>query len=101
MDTTNSPFRTPLLLIGLAALCSVSFAASKEVERGKYLAEEVAQCQRCHTPKTAGGELDKAKWMKGATLDVQPLEAIKGWHKTAPDLLRLDGCGSGGRKRES
>ncbi len=61
-------------------------AGQKEIENGKYLAEEVAQCQRCHTPKLENGDLDKSKWMKGATLDIQPVATIKAWHKTSPDL---------------
>ena len=56
------------------------------VERGKYLAENAIRCQDCHTPKTETGELDKTKWMKGATLDITPLKTIPKWHKTAPDL---------------
>src|SRR5438477_10138968 len=68
-----------------AALLSVA-ADSDQVERGKYLVEEVAKCQECHTPRTESGELDKSKLLKGATLDVQPLHEVKGWHKTSPDL---------------
>lgn len=54
---------------------------------GKYLVEEVAKCQDCHTPRGADGELDRAKWLKGAVLDFQPLATPPpNWHKTAPDL---------------
>jgi mono/diheme cytochrome c family protein len=53
---------------------------------GKYLVEEVAKCQDCHTPKLPGGEPDRSKWLKGAVLDFQPIEPVKGWHKTSPDL---------------
>jgi mono/diheme cytochrome c family protein len=60
--------------------------AQTPVERGKYLVEEVAKCQACHTPKTAEGALDKTKWLKGATLDFAPMHEVEGWHKTAPDL---------------
>jgi hypothetical protein len=33
--------------------------------KGKYLVEEIAKCQDCHTAKTANGEPDKDKWLKG------------------------------------
>jgi mono/diheme cytochrome c family protein len=56
------------------------------VERGKYLVEEVAKCQVCHTPSTAEGALDKTKWLKGSTLDFAPMHDVTGWHKTAPDI---------------
>ena len=59
---------------------------SAVIERGKYLVESVGVCQDCHTPKLETGELDKSKWMKGATLDIAPLKPIPKWHKTAPDL---------------
>jgi len=55
-------------------------------QRGKYLVEEVARCQECHTPKSESGEFDKAKWLKGATLASAPITPIKGWHATSPDL---------------
>ncbi|MFN7920866.1 MAG: c-type cytochrome [Bryobacteraceae bacterium] len=70
------------VVIGLVALA----ADSKNVERGKYLAEEVGRCQECHTPKTEAGELDKTKWLKGAVLEYGPLTTIKDWHKTSPDI---------------
>jgi mono/diheme cytochrome c family protein len=54
--------------------------------RGKYLVEEVARCQECHTPKLPDGQFNREKWLKGATLNVQPIDAVKGWHKTSPDL---------------
>lgn len=61
---------------------------SARIERGRYLAEEVAKCQDCHTPRTEDGKLDRSKWMKGAVLDFQPINPIPGWHKTSPDLTR-------------
>jgi len=73
----------------LAAAYSPIFAADQTdatVERGKYLVESVGACQTCHTAKLETGELDKSKWLKGATLDIQPLTSIAKWHKTAPDL---------------
>jgi mono/diheme cytochrome c family protein len=54
--------------------------------RGKYLVEEVARCQECHTPKTETGEFDRAKWMKGATLVAAPSTPIADWHQRSPDI---------------
>ena len=34
--------------------------------RGRYLVEGLAHCAECHTPRTALGGLDTAKWMRGA-----------------------------------
>ena len=68
-----------IVLAGLAL-------ADDQIDRGKYLVEEVAKCQECHTPKTPEGALDKTKWLTGATLDFAPMHEAPGWHKTAPDL---------------
>jgi mono/diheme cytochrome c family protein len=37
-----------------------------ELERGRYLVEALAHCAECHTPRTALGALDTARWMAGA-----------------------------------
>jgi mono/diheme cytochrome c family protein len=63
-----------------------AFAQADKAARGKYLVEEVARCQECHTPKLPDGQFNKEKWLKGAVLNVQPIDPIKGWHKTSPDL---------------
>ncbi|HTM50062.1 MAG TPA: cytochrome c [Bryobacteraceae bacterium] len=71
--------------------CLVAFqgwAQPAKVARGKYLVEEVGRCQECHTPRSPDGVFDKEKWMKGSVLLFQPIEPIKGWHKTAPDITR-------------
>ena len=76
-----------LPLAGLVAAAGITLRAQDaKVQRGKYLVEEVARCQECHTPKTDTGELDKAKWLKGAKLDVAPVATIQGWHAASPDI---------------
>jgi len=60
--------------------------ASDHVERGNYLVEERAKCQDCHTPRGADGQLDQTKWLKGAVLGFEPMQPVKDWHKTSPDL---------------
>jgi len=78
-------FNQGLVYFTLALACPV-FAQSDKAVRGKYLVEEVARCQECHTPKLPDGQFNREKWLKGATLNVQPIDAVKGWHKTSPDL---------------
>ena len=83
-------FLNTILALSLAvAICLPAFAADSKqamIDRGKYLVEEVAKCQMCHTPRLESGELDTTKWLKGAVLDFQPMKEVKGWHKTSPDL---------------
>jgi|SRR5215469_11463291 len=77
---------TYALLIFMLPLAGRGFAQADKVARGKYLVEEVARCQECHTPRLPDAQFDKEKWLKGAVLNVQPIDPIKGWHKTSPDL---------------
>lgn len=74
------------LFVSVVTLASGVYAAEDKAARGKYLVEEVAQCQNCHSPKLESGEYDKTKWLKGATLNVQPIQPIDKWHKAAPDI---------------
>ncbi len=39
---------------------------STEVTRGRYLAEGLAHCGECHTPRNALGGLDRSQWLAGA-----------------------------------
>ncbi|MFL4471022.1 cytochrome c [Tateyamaria armeniaca] len=41
-------------------------AGSPVLERGRYLAEGLAHCAECHTPRNAVGGLDRSAWMAGA-----------------------------------
>jgi mono/diheme cytochrome c family protein len=61
-------------------------------ERGRYIAEALAHCGECHTPRTALGGMDSARWLGGAPNpsgegripNITPGKL--GW--TAPDILR-------------
>lgn len=90
MSQVKENCSTYVPLIVLTIVCVTGGAAAPQppptVEYGKYLVEEVSQCQNCHTPRAETGELDRSRWLKGAVLNVQPIEPIKGWHKTAPDI---------------
>jgi mono/diheme cytochrome c family protein len=39
---------------------------TEQEARGRYLAEALAHCAECHTPRNALGGLDRAAWMAGA-----------------------------------
>jgi hypothetical protein len=51
-------------------------AIGGEVERGRYLVEEVAKCTECHTPRNDRGELRHDAWLSGATIWIQPVAKI-------------------------
>jgi mono/diheme cytochrome c family protein len=74
-----------LSAVFLVVAAAPALRAETPLERGQYLVEEVGKCGMCHTP-LADGKPDTSKKLKGAVLTVQPIEPIKGWHKTAPDI---------------
>jgi mono/diheme cytochrome c family protein len=75
-----------ILTLVVAVAIPPASRASEHTELGKYLVEEVGKCQECHTPRGADGQVDREKWLKGAVLYYQPIQAVKDWHKTSPDL---------------
>ena len=72
---------------GLACAALLAFGQDDKVARGKYLLEEVARCQDCHTPKLDNGNFVKSQWMKGTTLNITPAAPVQGgWHSVSPDV---------------
>ena len=60
-----------------------------EIERGRYLAEEIAKCAECHTPRKPNGQLDSAAWLRGAPIWIRPVAPIANWADRAPALAGL------------
>ena len=60
-----------------------------EIERGRYLVEEVAKCSECHTPRKPDGELDANAWLRGAPIWIRPVAPIQNWADRAPALAGL------------
>ena len=72
---------------GAVVLSITLFAQDEKVARGKYLADEVARCQDCHTPHLMGsGEPVKSAWLKGTQLDYVKIEPVPGWRSKTPDI---------------
>jgi mono/diheme cytochrome c family protein len=87
-----------LLLVFFVARSSVvvggaqtgsSRSAENEVARGRYLVEEVAKCTECHTPRDANFELDRGRWLQGASIWIQPVHPVQNWAQFAPTLAGL------------
>jgi len=90
----------PVLLTTLSLACAVaasykskesrrSTADERDVERGRYLVEEVAKCAECHTPRNEKGELDRQAWLQGAPIWITPARPIPNWADRAPALAGL------------
>ena len=76
----------PVAALALAAATTSLVAQDAGTARGKYLVEEVARCQECHTPRTETNDFDKTKWLKGAKQVAAPIAPIAGWHAASPDI---------------
>jgi mono/diheme cytochrome c family protein len=60
-----------------------------EVDRGRYLVEEIAKCPECHTPRKPDGELEPGAWLRGAPIWIKPVAPIQNWADSAPALAGL------------
>ena len=75
----------PLLCACLLFVAFLPAFGAGDAEHGKYLVEQMAMCGDCHTPMgPTGPELDKS--LKGSVLTFGPLQPMKQWHTTAPDI---------------
>jgi mono/diheme cytochrome c family protein len=83
-----------LTLLAFLSLAGPGFgfhvdAQRGDTARGKYLVEEVAKCQECHTPRDDQGNLDMQAWMQGAPIWIKPVRHIDNWADTVPALAGL------------
>jgi mono/diheme cytochrome c family protein len=59
------------------------------VARGQYIVEGVAVCGNCHTPRKPNGELDRSRWLAGASVPYLPAQSASDWPTVAPRLAGL------------
>lgn len=88
------------LLLFLGARSSVIVSGSQKASarisdndaaRGRYLVEEVAKCAECHTPRDAENQLDRSRWLQGASIWIEPVRQVPNWAQFAPPLVGLPG----------
>jgi len=94
---TDTPTRLSLIaVLALAALGASlamaqaepakSKASTDRVERGKYLVENVAMCERCHTQRDGHGNPDRENWLMGGPTQTEPTYAAPNWAVVEPRL---------------
>jgi mono/diheme cytochrome c family protein len=66
-------------------------APESQVERGRYLVEEVAECGECHSPRDSSGNLDHSRWLQGAPIWIVPVHPDSDWAERAPALAGFPG----------
>lgn len=60
--------------------------ASAQVERGRYIVESVAMCERCHTPRDPNGNILRNKWLEGGPTQLVPTFDSADWAKIEPRI---------------
>ena len=55
-------------------------------ERGRYIVENVAMCELCHTPRTETGEPDKRHWLGGGPTQLRPAYPSPFWTQIEPRI---------------
>ena len=63
--------------------------ATGDVERGRYLVEDVARCGQCHTPNDEHGSPDRSHWLAGAAVWLVPANRAADWPLSAPRLAGI------------
>ncbi|MGC2331723.1 MAG: hypothetical protein WA581_09740 [Candidatus Acidiferrales bacterium] len=70
-----------------AAKASTAAPAAKgDVDRGRYLVEDVGMCEECHTPRDDEGNLDESRRLQGAAIWIVPVHPNTNWAMRAPAL---------------
>lgn len=74
-----------------AAQKNAAAPAPSDIDRGRYLVEDVAMCEECHTPRDANGNLDESRRLQGAAIWIVPVHPMTNWSNRAPALAGLPG----------
>lgn len=90
LGTVLASAAVALLLLGPARR-SLASSDERDVARGKYLAEEIAKCTECHTPRDERGQLRREAWLQGAPIWIAPVRNIPNWADRAPAIAGLPG----------
>jgi len=70
---------------------SAPAVSQSEIERGRYLVENVAMCGECHTPRDANGNPDRSRLLQGSPIWIMPVHPTTNWAMNAPALAGLPG----------
>lgn len=66
-------------------------ANQSQIDRGKYLVQNVGMCEECHTPRDSNGNLDESRRLQGASIWIMPVHRMTNWAMRAPALAGLPG----------
>jgi mono/diheme cytochrome c family protein len=70
---------------------SVETNSQAQIERGRYLVNNVAKCIECHTPRDEEGRIDRHRLLEGAPIPVSSPFSNRQWAFRAPAIAGLPG----------
>lgn len=82
---------TPTRAAQMHAPMQKATASQGDVERGRYIVEDIAMCEECHTPRDAKGNLDESRRLQGAQIWIQPVHTMTNWANRAPGIAGFVG----------
>ena len=66
-------------------------AAQGDVDRGRYIVENIGMCEECHTPRDANGNLEEAHALQGAPIWITAVHPRTDWANRAPGIAGFVG----------
>ncbi len=68
------------------AKAAASSGGQTQLERGRYIVENVAMCELCHTPRDENGNPEKGHWLMGGPAQLRPAYPSPYWAIVEPRL---------------
>jgi mono/diheme cytochrome c family protein len=65
---------------------SVESGGQSQIERGRYIVENVAMCELCHTPRNENGNPDRGHWLGGGPAQLRPSYPSPYWALVEPRI---------------
>jgi len=77
-----------IIALALAAGAQMKQARSNKdlIERGRYIVEDVAMCEQCHTQRNEEGVPDREHWLMGGPAQLRPSYNSPEWALVEPRL---------------
>jgi mono/diheme cytochrome c family protein len=88
MEITRARLTATLISVFVLATAPGFGQAKKTdlIERGRYIVEDVAMCERCHTQRDPHGNPDRDKWLMGGPVQTEPTYPAPNWAQVEPRI---------------
>ena len=57
-----------------------------QIDRGRYIVEQVAMCEQCHTPRDAQGQPERDHWLMGGPTQMRNSYPSPDWAQICPRI---------------